>query len=281
MRRTKFSLPVIKNLGFTLVEMVTVILILGILVVGVSSFIIFGTRIFIESSSVDQVLSQSRYGVERLTRDLRNAVPNSVRLLTDGSGLYQCIEFVPIKSSSSYLNAPIAPDPVAGSMSVFRSATAIDNGDQVMLYPLTASEVYNPTGTTAKRFRVQSTVVTGDQVTVNFASNIRFTEDSPLQRVYFAVQPVSYCFIRASSSVDAELVRYQNYGYQTSQPAPGNMGTGVLMAQNVTNAFAIEPALIVTPSNLVTNALVHVQPRFSVNGETFKYQHQIQVINVP
>nr|MCH1922786.1 prepilin-type N-terminal cleavage/methylation domain-containing protein [Shewanella ferrihydritica] len=34
------------QLGFTLVEMVTVMLILGILVVGVSSFIIFGTRIF-------------------------------------------------------------------------------------------------------------------------------------------------------------------------------------------------------------------------------------------
>ena len=55
--------------GVTLVEMVTVILILGILVVGVSSFIIFGTRIFVESSSVDQVLSQSRFAVERMTRE--------------------------------------------------------------------------------------------------------------------------------------------------------------------------------------------------------------------
>jgi len=26
---------------------------------------------------------------------------------------------------------------------------------------------------------------------------------------------------------------------------------------------------------------VHVEPRFSVNGESFKYQHQVQVINVP
>ena len=35
-----------KSAGFTLIEMVTVILILGIVVVGLSSFVIFGTRIF-------------------------------------------------------------------------------------------------------------------------------------------------------------------------------------------------------------------------------------------
>ena len=68
------------TLGFTLVEMVTVIIILGILVIGVSSFVILGTRIFVESTSVDQVLSQSRFAMERMTRELRNALPNSVRL---------------------------------------------------------------------------------------------------------------------------------------------------------------------------------------------------------
>ncbi|MBR9728777.1 PilW family protein [Shewanella intestini] len=271
----------LKQVGFTLIEMVTVILILGILVVGVSSFVIFGTRIFVESSSVDQVLSQSRYGIERMTRDLRNAVPNSLRLTTDSSGLYQCIEFVPILASSSYITAPIAPQPTATSMTVFNGASSVAGGDQVLLYPLTEAEVYNPSGTTAKRFSVQSSAVAGDELTINFASRIRFSEDSPLKRIYFAQQPISYCFVRGALAEQADLKIYQNYGYQTSQPTPASMGSGQLLAQNVTNTFSIEPAIILTPSNLVTNALVHVQPRFSVNGETFQYQHQVQVINVP
>jgi MSHA biogenesis protein MshO len=59
------------------------------------------------------------------------------------------------------------------------------------------------------------------------------------------------------------------------------MGNGVLMAQNITNTLTINPAIILTPATLVTNAIVHLQPRFRVNGETFQYQHQVQVMNVP
>ncbi|AVV84022.1 MSHA biogenesis protein MshO [Shewanella putrefaciens] len=47
------------------------------------------------------MLSQSRFVVERMTRELRSAVPNSVRVNTD-SLTYQCIEFVPIQASTSY-----------------------------------------------------------------------------------------------------------------------------------------------------------------------------------
>ena len=53
------------------------------------------------------------------------------------------------------------------------------------------------------------------------------------------------------------------------------------MAQNITNTLTINPAIILTPATLVTNAIVHLQPRFRVNGETFQYQHQVQVMNVP
>ncbi|MBP7664157.1 MAG: MSHA biogenesis protein MshO, partial [Shewanella sp.] len=64
---------------------------------------------------------------------------------------------------------------------------------------------------------------------------------------------------------------------------PATMGTGVLMAQSVANVLnnGADLPLILTPSSLVNNAMVHLQPRFNVNGETFQYRHQVQVINVP
>ncbi|MCR4536192.1 PilW family protein [Shewanella xiamenensis] len=268
--------------GFTLVEMVTVILILGILVVGVSSFVIFGTRIFVESSSVDQVLSQSRFAVERITRELRSALPNSVRL--NGDNLtYQCVEFVPIEASTTYLAMPIAPSAAAltGSVILDNVSSKIAVNQYVWIYPLTDSDVYN--SARQKRAQINSISTVANQVTLTFTANARFAEASPRQRIYFASAPVSYCFEKASSSNELILKRYTGYGLNASQPEPADMGSGVLMAQSVANVLtsSTDLPLILTPSSLVNNAMVHLQPRFNVNGETFQYRHQVQVINVP
>lgn len=268
-----------KIAGFTLIEMVTVILILGIIVVGISSFVIFGTRIFVESSAVDQVLSQSRFGIERMTRDIRRAVPNSMRVLTATDGSYQCLELLPISASTSYVDAPFFPQPVQNTLTAIKSVRSINAAQSVLIYPLTASEVYNPQGLTAKRFLVQSVAESGDLLTITLTQSIRFTEASPIKRLYVAQSPLSYCFINTAGNVDLRL--YQQYGYKAVQPSPADMGNGVLMAQNITNTLTINPAIILTPATLVTNAIVHLQPRFRVNGETFQYQHQVQVMNVP
>ncbi|MFV0595618.1 PilW family protein [Shewanella sp.] len=268
--------------GFTLVEMVTVILILGILVVGVSSFIIFGTRIFVESSSVDQVLSQSRFAVERMTRELRSAVPNSVRL--NGNGLtYQCVEFVPIEASTTYLAMPIAPSAAAlmGTVILDDVTSKIKANQYVWIYPLTDSDVYN--SARQKRAQIKTVSSAANQVSLTFTANVKFSEASPRQRIYFASAPVSYCFEKAPSGNELTLKRYTGYGFNTSQPTPTDMSSGVLMAQSVANELSnnADLPLILTPSSLVNNAMVHLQPRFNVNGETFQYRHQVQVINAP
>ncbi|WP_372933035.1 PilW family protein [Shewanella putrefaciens] len=268
--------------GFTLVEMVTVILILGILVVGVSSFIIFGTRIFVESSSVDQVLSQSRFVVERITRELRSAVPNSVRVNTD-SLTYQCIEFVPIQASTSYLSMPISPSATALSGTVILDdvTSKIAVNQYAWIYPLTDSDVYN--SARQKRAQINTMAPLGNQVTLTFTAPVRFAEASPRQRIYFGSNPVSYCFEKVSSANELQVRRYVGYNFTAAQPKPSDMGTGVLMAQSVANLLSDSNDLpmTLTPSSLVNHAMVHLQPRFNVNGETFQYRHQVQVINVP
>ncbi|MBW3530557.1 type II secretion system protein [Shewanella sp. NKUCC06_TVS] len=278
------------TLGFTLVEMVTVILILGILVVGVSSFIIFGTRIFVESSSVDQVLSQSRFAVERVTRELRSALPNSLRVNTD-SLTYQCVEFVPIEASTTYLTMPIVPAAAAstGIVILDNTVSAIRVNQFAWIYPLIDADVYS----SARQKRAQvKTIDTAPsplehQVTLTFTAPTRFAEASPRQRIYFGSSPVSYCFEKGPSGNELQLLRYAGYSFNAIQPnpaaMPATMGTGVLMAQSVANVLnnGADLPLILTPSSLVNNAMVHLQPRFNVNGETFQYRHQVQVINVP
>ena len=274
--------------GFTLVEMVTVILILGILVVGVSSFILFGTRIFVESSSVDQVLSQSRFAVERMTRELRSALPNSLRVNTD-SLTYQCIEFVPIEASTTYLTMPIIPAAAASTGIVIldrnQDENKISENQFVWIYPLIDADVY--ISARQKRAQVKTIAISDPsfehQVTLTFTAPTRFAEGSPRQRIYFGTNPVSYCFEKVAASNELQLQRYSSYNFSTIQPKPNMMGVGVLMAQSVANSLTnnTDQPLTLTPSTLVNNAMVHLQPRFNVNGETFQYRHQVQVINVP
>ncbi|ABE56613.1 MSHA biogenesis protein MshO precursor [Shewanella denitrificans OS217] len=275
-----------RTTGFTLVELVTVILILGVMVIGVSGFIIFGTRIFVESSSVDQVLGQSRYAIERMTRELRGAVPNSVRLSNNDN--WQCLEFVPIEASTSYLTMPIAPDtPAANTGTVIiddPDNSQISAGQWALIYPLTDTEVYDVSE--AKRFQLASVAVLADALTLGFATQVRFEQASPRQRVYFASQAVSYCFEQLVAGVPGDLYRYSAYGLQQTQPNPNTMPvTRVrsLMGQNIINELSINAdlPLSLTPSSLMTNAIVQLQPRFRVLGETFQYRHQVQVINVP
>ncbi|CAM3920270.1 PilW family protein [Shewanella aquimarina] len=260
------------NKGFTLVEMVTVIIILGILVVGVSSFVILGTRIFVESSSVDQVLSQSRFVIERMTRDLRNALPNSIRVGSPSGA--QCIEFMPITASASYISLPIAPGAAADTGSIMLPAQGVNLAHKIVVYPLSPGQLYqdSPSSTEGRIFDVKQ--LSGNQI--KFNDSLRFDEVSPQKRYFMVNGAVSYCFLSSG-----DIRRYDGYGVQTSQPTPAQMGTGALMGQYVVNNLGSEAPIHYTPGTLVNNAVVQLSPRFEVNGQTFQYQHQVQVINVP
>lgn len=277
-----------RSLGFTLVEMVTVIIILGVLVLGVSSFLIFGTRIFIDATSVDQVMSQSRFAIERMTRDIRNAVPNSIRVRDSGDGAWQCIEMMPISASASYMDMPIAPAPASQFGTLMQSsATAPLTANQFLLiYPLTPADVYTATSTSitqGKLFSIDSiTANTTNDSRVDFGRAVRFDEASPRQR-YFGVQgAVSYCFEQVTSELSL-LKRYGGYSFNhpNLQPSPADMGTGVLMAENVVNTIGRNSPMAYTPGTLRNNAMVHLNPLFDVQGQSFQYHHQVQVINVP
>ncbi|ASJ95449.1 PilW family protein [Shewanella marisflavi] len=260
------------NRGFTLVEMVTVIIILGILVVGVSSFVILGTRIFVESSSVDQVLSQSRFVIERMTRELRNALPNSIRVGSSSNA--QCIEFMPITASASYISLPIAPDSAASSGSVMLPAQGVNLNHKIVVYPLSPGQIYQdtPSTTQGRIFNVKQ--LSGNQL--EFDNPLRFDEASPQRRYFMVNGAVSYCFLGSG-----DIRRYDGYGVQNSQPTPSQMGAGALMGQHVVNNLSSEAPIHYTPGTLTNNAVVQLSPRFEVNGQTFQYQHQVQVINVP
>ena len=94
--------------GFTLVELVMVILLLGVMATFTSQFIGIGTQIYGDASRREQLMSDARFALERLNRELRDAVPGSVRIEdAAGNPLDQgaCLRFWPIATASRYLGS--------------------------------------------------------------------------------------------------------------------------------------------------------------------------------
>ncbi|WP_277994451.1 PilW family protein [Aeromonas encheleia] len=93
--------------GFTLVELVMVILLLGIMATFSSQFIGIGTQIYGDASSREQLMSDARFALERLNRELRDAVPGSVRVEDSLGNVVEqgnCLRFWPIATASRYLS---------------------------------------------------------------------------------------------------------------------------------------------------------------------------------
>jgi MSHA biogenesis protein MshO len=254
--------------GFTLIELILVIVVLGILAVSVTSYIGLGARMYAETADRDQLLSQSRFAIERLVRELRNVVPNSVRV--SGS----CIEFMPLVNAGRYASIPTAAQSGTEIQAFSASPAtnwAVQPGDYLAVYPTQTAHIYNPG---LNRTVVVTNVLNNWPVlTFQFASN-SFPTGSPSQRFYLMRTPVSYCV------VNNQLLRYSGYVLQAGQPQPADLSNGVLMAEGL-NQGGVAP-FVFENGVLSRNSVVHLFLSFSSNfNDQLFFNQEVHIPNVP
>ena len=260
-----------RSSGFTLVEMILVVVVLGILATATTSYLGLGVRMYAESSDRDKLLGQSRFAVERLVRELRNVVPNSVRV----SG--NCIEFTPLLNAGRYVSIPVTPG--AGTfIDVFSALPSntwnAQSQDYLTVYPTEPAHIYATNS--ARRVRLTN-VTNTNPIRFTFPST-SFPVSSPSNRLYIFRSAVSYCVI------NGQLFRYGSYALQSTQPVPGPgsvLTGGVLMAEGLNNP-ALTPYFSFEQAVLTSNSVVHLFLSFSsgFNDDLF-FNQEVHVPNVP
>jgi len=240
-----------KSAGFTLIEMITVIVLLGVLAAAITSFIKFGTQIYTETTARDQLVSSARFAIERLNREVRNALPNSVIV----SG--KCLKFTPIIESTIYTDIPVAPEVARNTINIIKFDEDFDASWNAVVYPLSTDDVYDNNN---KVHGVNSIIDTGDEWVITLDNVVLFADDSPTHRLYFINGMVEYCL------QNGQLLRTDL------------LNNNVLMAEyiSITNSsFEVQEA------TLQRNAMVQIHFRFEKNNEKITFNNEIQVLNVP
>lgn len=253
--------------GFTLVELVTVMVVMGILAIGTVRFITDSSQGFASTIGRTELAGDARFTVERIGREVRDALPGSVRV--NGG----CIEFIPVVAGSSYLTLPVA--------------IAADSFKAVPIQPAAPASgirvAVNPGGTSYQLGSVSvisppvqvSAPDADNEVTLTMSSPHRFPAESASNRFFLVTDPVSYCID------NDQLWRFQNYGFLALQPGPGALPGSLpdrsLMAQRLRAAtpFTVDAA------TLTRNAVVEIDLEFERGGDLVALQHQVQVRNVP
>ncbi len=87
------------NRGFTLIEMITVIVLLGIIAGILTPFISKAMQAYTHSKARANLVAKGRLAMDRLTREVRLAVPNSLSVLGGNTG----IEFLRSRAGGRYV----------------------------------------------------------------------------------------------------------------------------------------------------------------------------------
>ncbi|WP_031568145.1 PilW family protein [Rheinheimera texasensis] len=267
--------------GFTLVELVTVMVLLGIAVVGLSTLLGNMSGIYLQSAQREQLLGQSRFVLERLNRELRDAVPNSLRVSNSGS--WSCLEFVPFSAVVRYRTIALQPDTLMTMDVVSLDATfTAAAGQWLLVYPTSPADIY---AASSQKVQLHNTPLLNDSdgkaVTyrLQLSQAFGFGTASPATRAYLLNSPVSFC------ALGNEIRRYEGYGLQSSQPVPGSgLSNGALMARQISNNLASQPVFELAADTLTRNSLVQIQLELTSeqdSGTVLSYSHLVQVSNVP
>ncbi|HVL75155.1 MAG TPA: type II secretion system protein [Noviherbaspirillum sp.] len=262
----------LRTRGFTLVELVVVIALTGVLASVVAIFLRAPVRQYVDLGRRAELSDTADTALRRIARDLRHALPNSVRVGAGCTGTNVCsIEFFPTVGGGRYRVGS------GDELDFTRADTSFDvvgpmpqasTAHHVVVYNLGihGADAYSGAAAATDVRRPISGVGAGS---LSITSSHPFPFESPGQRFHVVSSPVRYvCNPQAGT-----LVREAGYGW----PEAGTTGTSRLLARGVSRClFTYEQSAAAQRSGLVT-----MQITLSEGGEGVSLYHAVHVSNQP
>ena len=265
--------------GFTLIEVITVIVVLSILAALGGSFVAESTRSYQATQTRSRLMNVSRQAIERMTRQLRVSLPYSVRLTNpDLTGSNMCIEFMPIVSGGNYRGAlngagtaysESVPDSVNGATAtstIVVSPHTIDFGvaQFVSIGAMASGELYGSSATSL------ATLVSRTSTQLNFTPTRGWLRNSVNKRFYLLDKPQAFCVV-------GNQLRFYSDQDATSNGVDLSSAFSML-AENVTGTTT---PFALTAGSENRNTIVKFNIVFKDGATSFTYNHSVMIRNVP
>lgn len=242
--------------AFTLIEMVIVIVLLGIVsTIGIALLIVVFNG-YIDSKNLFYLFYEAKFGVERIDRELRESIPNSIEVSNDNLS----ITFVKFSKGSFYKKNS------ANNIKVDESGFYLSVGDNISIYNDSIGSIYN-----------SSTCINGDnssriyKVIDNNSDNYTLCKDividSPIMKFYVVDEVVTL------KKDNDKIVRCSSKNF-VQKPANENC---YLLIKNLGNvSFKYNPQ-----SLFINDQLVDIYLEMSKNNVKLPYRHKVHIRNTP
>lgn len=285
--------------GFTLIELVMVIVLIGALSSVASVFIAGPVGGFVDSNRRAELVDIAETALQRMTREIHDALPNSVRVRNNGTqfgieylstltgGRYRRLQATGGPSNKLNFNVSSDSFDVLGGLPDFGLVdTAGGSGQAACLNNTVDCLVIYNTGTTASDYNAYD----GDNIAaITAASNTSMTFDntgvpgwgfpavSPSNRFFVVDTPVSF----VCDNSTGELLMYQDYAITAGQSlTAGSFGVaGTVLADKVSNCGV--NTFLYNAGAGMRYGLVVIRLTISDAGESVSLLQQAHVLNAP
>ena len=264
-----------KQSGFTLVELVMVIILLGVIGTFSSRFISDNVVLYQTSVNQNERLNDARFVLNRMSKELDSAIAFSVTRVPAIAG-NTCIQFVPFSAAGQYLGRVSEESSVSLIMDK-KTRDLVDQnsndfpGQYISILTTDANEFDSlPSDTIAEIDLYVPVPVSGaksTQADLTLASNLG--KDSSVLRYFIAENKVQYCLSQIGGVT--RLSRRQAL-------LGDSFGSSVLMADNLTT----DSSMSLTGATQFSNAILELNFGFLLRDDSeIRFEHQVVMSNVP